>query len=121
MVRSLKRRASSSATATRMCRVSREANGWSQATKSAPASIMVAMKATLRASRARLAIRSVAFPFRAACRAFASSVRSARALAALNLDVGGRYARHAAARTPPRLRAERRALKAALALADGAQ
>jgi hypothetical protein len=38
-VRSLIRRASSSATAARMCRVSLNAKGWSQATKSTPASI----------------------------------------------------------------------------------
>src|SRR5258708_34164297 len=70
LVRSLMRRASSSATAAKMCSVSREAKGWPQATKSTPASI-VAMKATLRASRSSLATSRVALPLRAAPSAFA--------------------------------------------------
>src|SRR5260370_29550507 len=53
-----------------MCSVSRGAKGWPQATKSTPASI-VAMKATLRASRSSLATSRVALPLRAAPSAFA--------------------------------------------------
>jgi hypothetical protein len=61
LVRSLMRRASSSATAAKMCRVRREAKGWSQAMKSPPASIIAAMKVTLRASRSSLAINRAIF------------------------------------------------------------
>jgi hypothetical protein len=77
-VRSLILRASSSATAARMCRVSLDAKGWSQATKSTPASINAAMNDRLRASRSSFATSEVALPFLAASRALASSGRSDR-------------------------------------------
>jgi hypothetical protein len=69
---------SCSATAARMWSVRRVACGLSQATNSTPASIMVAMNATLRESRSSLAMTSRALCFRQAARAFCSSGRSLR-------------------------------------------
>ena len=62
--------------------------GLSQATNSTPASIIVAMKATLRESRSSLAMTSRALCFRQAARAFCQ-FRPVVAPARLNLSVLG--------------------------------
>jgi len=76
------------------------------------------MKATLRASRSNLAIRSVAFPFRAASNASANSGRSERL--PVDLDEGRNNGPTVLAREGPDGGALRLQPKAALALANGA-
>jgi hypothetical protein len=82
---------SCSATAARMCSVSRVACGLSTATNSTPESISAAMKAKLRESRSSFATTSLAFSFLQAARAARSCGRLSDRLplAALRLDVLG--------------------------------